>query len=160
MLPTITPEGKLILKEEAQLLANPDGHGGSLKALHESGLLQRLMEKGYSELSYCQVDNPLVKILDPVFIGYHKMEEAEISTKVVRRRNLEEKVGIYGMLNGKPAIKEYSDFRPEDYCALDKQGRIRHWAGNTAIHMISLPFIQRLNVHGFALPSLVSLNPL
>jgi len=152
MLPTITPEGKLILKGEAQLLANPDGHGGSLKALYESGFLQHLMEKGYSELSYCQVDNPLVKILDPVFIGYHKMEGAEISTKVVRRRNLEEKVGIYGMLNGKPAIIEYSDFRPEDYCALDKQGRIRHWAGNTAIHMISFPFIQRLNVHGFALP--------
>ena len=152
MLPTITPEGKLILKGETQLLVNPDGHGGSLKALYESGLLQHLIEKGYSELSYCQVDNPLAKIVDPVFIGYHKMESAEISTKVVRRRNLEEKVGIYGMLNGKPAIIEYSDFRPEDYCALDRQGKIRHWAGNTAVHMISLPFIQRLNVNGFALP--------
>ena len=152
MLPTITPEGQLILKDETHLLANPDGHGGSLKALYESGLLKQLIEKGYSELSYCQVDNPLVKIADPVFIGYHRMEGAEISTKVVHRRNLEEKVGIYGMMNRKPAIIEYSDFRPEDYCALDERGGIRHWAGNTAIHMISLPFIQRLNWHGFALP--------
>jgi UDP-N-acetylglucosamine/UDP-N-acetylgalactosamine diphosphorylase len=32
ILPTLTPEGKLILKDEVNLLANPDGHGGSLKA--------------------------------------------------------------------------------------------------------------------------------
>jgi len=152
MLPTLTPEGHLILKDDAHLLVNPDGHGGSLKALYESGLLRVLMEKGFSELFYCQVDNPLVKIADPVFIGYHRMEDSEFSTKVVRRRDLEEKVGIYGVVNGKPAIIEYSDFRPEDYRALDEGGNIRYWAGNIAVHVISLSFIERLNVHGFALP--------
>jgi UDP-N-acetylglucosamine/UDP-N-acetylgalactosamine diphosphorylase len=152
MLPTLTPEGQFILKEDTRLLVNPDGHGGSLKALHRTGLLQVLLEEGFTELFYCQVDNPLVKIADPVFIGYHKMEGAEISTKVVRRRDPDEKVGIYGVVNGKPTIVEYSDFRPEDYKALDVRGGIRHWAGNTAIHLISLSFIHRLNRHGFALP--------
>ncbi len=152
MLPTLTPGGKLILKDPQQLLANPDGHGGSLKALYDSGLLQSLREKGFTELFYCQVDNPLVKIADPAFIGYHRQEGADISTKVVRRKNLEEKVGIYGMVNGKPAVIEYSDFRPEDYRSLDERGNIRHWAGNTAIHMISLSFVERLNRQGFALP--------
>jgi UDP-N-acetylglucosamine/UDP-N-acetylgalactosamine diphosphorylase len=152
MLPTLTPEGQLILKNNTQLLVNPDGHGGSLKALFETGFLQHLIDKGFSELFYCQVDNPLVKIADPVFIGYHKMEGAEISTKVVRRQEPDEKVGVYGFVNGKPTIVEYSDFRTEDYKALDEKGAIRHWAGNTAIHMISLSFVQRLNQHGFALP--------
>ena len=152
MLPTLTPEGQFILKDDTHLLVNPDGHGGSLKALYGTGLLQTLMDKGFTELFYCQVDNPLVKIADPVFIGYHKMEGAEISTKVVRRRDPDEKVGIYGLVKGKPTIVEYSDFRPEDYRALDAKGGIRHWAGNTAIHLISLPFIHRLNQRGFALP--------
>ncbi|MDI6754294.1 MAG: UTP--glucose-1-phosphate uridylyltransferase [Thermodesulfobacteriota bacterium] len=152
MLPTLTPEGQFILQEDGHLLLNPDGHGGSLKALYESGLLKHLIDHGYAELFYCQVDNPLVKIADPVFIGYHRMEQAEISTKVVRRRDLKEKVGIYGSVNSKPTIVEYSDFRPEDYEALDENGDIRHWAGNTAIHMISLAFIKHLNQHGFALP--------
>jgi len=152
MLPTLTPEGQLILADDTHLLVNPDGHGGSLKALYESGLLENLIQQGFTELFYSQVDNPLVRIADPVFIGHHKREGAEISTKVVRRREPEEKVGIYGAVNGKPAIVEYSDFHPEEYRALDGQGNIRHWAGNIAVHMISLSFIRRLNLHGFALP--------
>jgi len=152
MLPTLTPGGKLILGDEANLLSNPDGHGGSLKALYESGLTERLKGQGISEIFYCQVDNPLAKIADPAFIGYHRQEGADISTKVVRRRNLEEKVGIYGVVNRKPAIIEYSDFSPEDYRSRDEQGNLRHWAGNIAIHMISLSFVDRLNRQGFALP--------
>ena len=152
MLPTLTPEGQLILADDTHLLVNPDGHGGSLKALHKSGLLEKLIQKGFTELFYFQVDNPLVRIADPVFIGHHKREGAEISTKVVRRRQPEEKVGIYGTVNGKPAIVEYSDFLPGEYRALDGQGNIRHWAGNIAVHTISLSFIRRLTQHGFALP--------
>jgi len=152
MLPTLTPAGELILSDETHLLMNPDGHGGSLKAFHESGLLKKLIGKGYSELFYCQVDNPIVKIADPVFLGYHNSVNAEFSTKVVRRKSLEEKVGIYGLQNGKPGIIEYSDFSQEDYQGVDENGNIRHWAGNIAVHCISLTFIERLNSHGFALP--------
>ena len=152
MLPTLTLEGNLILSDETNFLANPDGHGGSLKAFYESGMLSKLRKRGYTELFYCQVDNPLVKIADPVFLGYHRLAEAEISTKVVRRRDPDEKVGIYGLLDGKPGIIEYSDFPPAEYRAVDERGWIRHWAGNIAVHVISLSFIKRLNRRGFALP--------
>jgi UDP-N-acetylglucosamine/UDP-N-acetylgalactosamine diphosphorylase len=152
MLATAAPDGGLILQDRTHLLANPDGHGGSLKALYQSGLLRTLIDQGYSELFYCQVDNPLVKIADPCFIGFHCRAGSEISTKVVRRQNAEEKVGIYGAVNGRPAILEYSDFEPEEYRAVDDQGKIRYWAGNIAVHVISLSFIERLNRRGFALP--------
>jgi UDP-N-acetylglucosamine/UDP-N-acetylgalactosamine diphosphorylase len=152
LLPTLTLDGKLVLKDDTHLLANPDGHGGSLKALSDSGLLKDLLDTGYEELFYCQIDNPLVKIADPVFLGLHRQEGAEISTKVVRRGNVEEKVGIYGMVNGKAAIVEYSDFPPEEYRASDEKGNLRYWAGNTAIHVFSLSFVKRLNRQGFALP--------
>jgi UDP-N-acetylglucosamine/UDP-N-acetylgalactosamine diphosphorylase len=152
MLPTLTPQGRLILKDARQLLANPDGHGGALKALYGSGLLQLLKNRGYTELFYCQVDNPLVKIADPVFLGYHRLEKADISTKVVRRRSLEEKVGIYAKAKGRPAVIEYSDLPPEDYRALDGKGNIRYWAGNIGVHVFSLAFVETLNHQGFALP--------
>ena len=93
-----------------------------------------------------------MRIADPAFIGYHSRHGADISTKVVRRQNKEEKVGIYGTAEGKCCIVEYSDLRPEDYLAVDHQGNLRHWAGNIAVHVISLSFIERLNRRGFALP--------
>ncbi|MBU4303155.1 MAG: UTP--glucose-1-phosphate uridylyltransferase [Candidatus Omnitrophica bacterium] len=152
VLPTLTVDGKLILKDKTHLFVNPNGHGGCIKALHDSGLLKKLIADGYSDLFYCQIDNPLVKIMDPSFVGYHKMEDSEISTKVVRRASCEEKVGIFAAENGKAKIIEYSELGPDNRCILDDHGQIRDWAGNTAIHMISLVFVQRLNERGFSLP--------
>ncbi len=152
MLPAVTPEGKFLLSGQTNLFSNPDGHGGSLKGLHESGILGNLMAMGITELYYAQVDNPLVKICDPVFLGHHCLAGAEVSTKVVRRRTVEERVGVYLKRNGKEAIVEYSDLAAEHMSALDEKGEILYWAGNTAIHIFSLPFVRRINEHGFSLP--------
>ena len=152
MLPTLTPSGQLILKDETHLFTNPDGHGGSLKAVYDSGLLDQLLSAGYTELFYCQVDNPLVKMADPVFLGYHKSEKAEVSTKVVRRVSIEEKVGVYVTVDDKEKILEYSDLGGTHMSLLDADGEVLYWGGNTAIHVMNLSFIKRLNLHGFGLP--------
>jgi UDP-N-acetylglucosamine/UDP-N-acetylgalactosamine diphosphorylase len=152
MLPAVSPDGNLLPLNNFRLFTNPNGHGGSLKALYDSGVLETLLKEGFTELFYCQVDNPLVKIADPVFLGHHAMARAEVSTKVVRRRSIEEKVGVYVSCNGKDAIIEYSDMSSENMSALDSAGNILYWAGNTAIHIFSLPFIKKINDHGFALP--------
>jgi UDP-N-acetylglucosamine/UDP-N-acetylgalactosamine diphosphorylase len=111
-----------------------------------------LIEQGFSELFYCQIDNPLVKMADPVFLGYHSLAASECSTKVVRRQKIEEKVGVYVSLNRKDAILEYSDFGGKHMEAIDVTGDILYWAGNTAIHTLKLSFVKVLNEHGFALP--------
>lgn len=152
ILPTLTPQGRLLLKDPTHLLTNPDGHGGSLKALYTSGLLQELIERGITEIFYCQVDNPLVRIADPVFLGHHILAKSECSTKVVRRTNIREKVGVYVNLKGKDRILEYSDFGGHHMEALDGNGEILFWAGNTAIHALNLAFVKSLNEGGFILP--------
>ncbi len=151
-LPSITPQGQLILKDETHFFTNPDGHGGSIKALRRSGLLQELLDGGCTELFYCQVDNPLVKIADPPFLGRHALARAEVSTKVVRRVNVEEKVGVYVSRNGRDAIVEYSEMGKELMEAVDDRGKILYWAGNTAIHCFHLPFLKHLSDEPLALP--------
>ncbi len=152
VLPAVSPDGRLIMKDNIHLYTSPDGHGGSLKALWDSGLLFKMIDSGYEELFYCQVDNPLVRIADPLFLGHHRQALSQVSTKVVRRRSIEEKVGVYLKLNGKDAIAEYSDLDERYMSALDDGGEILYWAGNTAIHIFSLSFIRELNKNGFALP--------
>jgi len=152
VLPALSPEGRLILRDEVRFYTSPNGHGGSLKALSDSGLLARLTAAGYEELFYCQVDNPLVRIADPVFLGYHSLAGSQATTKVVRRRSVDEKVGVYLDVNGKDAVIEYSDLDEGLMEAVDEKGEILYWAGNTAIHIFSLSFIKDLNSDGFALP--------
>ncbi len=152
LLPTLSPDGLLLLKNETTFCTNPDGHGGSLKAIHRSGLLEKLVDQGYTTLFYCQIDNPLVRMADPVFLGYHLLKQADVSTKVVRRRDLSEKVGIYASSEGKDLIVEYSDQTSERLSAIDEKGDILFWGGNTAIHVFTLDFIVQLNSKGFSLP--------
>jgi UDP-N-acetylglucosamine/UDP-N-acetylgalactosamine diphosphorylase len=63
--------GKLLLEAPGRLFLSPDGHGGTLTALAKSGLLERLRQRGIRHLFYFQVDNPLVKVADPIFLGRH-----------------------------------------------------------------------------------------
>jgi UDP-N-acetylglucosamine/UDP-N-acetylgalactosamine diphosphorylase len=152
MLPSITPDKKLILRDRTSLLSNPDGHGGSLKALWESGLIKKLEELGVTKIFYCHIDNPLVRIDDPLFLGWHIKEEADFSLKVVRKRNPEEKVGNLVFADGKHRIIEYIELPDELKDMKDSRGNPVFWAGSIGIHFMNTDFIKKLNENGFALP--------
>ena len=70
--------GKLLLESPGRLFTSPNGHGGTLTALADTGLLDRLRQRGIRHLFYFQVDNPLVKVADPVFLGHHLAARAEV----------------------------------------------------------------------------------
>ncbi len=151
-LPAVSLQGKLLLETSASLCWSPNGHGGSIKALHDSGSLRWLRGQGVDTLFYFQVDNPLTRIGDPLFLGHHLQQGAEMSSKVVGKCDWKEKVGVVGTLDGKLSVIEYSDL-PEDLArATEPGGRLRFWAGNIAIHVLDVGFIERLNAGGFQLP--------
>lgn len=141
VLPSVDLWGKLVVDEPGKILVSPNGHGGALDALRDAQIVRKLLDGGYEELFYFQVDNPLVRICDPAFIGYHNLRKSDIGTKVVEKVNPDEKVGIVGYIGNKPGIIEYSDMTPEQLCERRKDGRLRYHAGNTAIHVFSLPFL-------------------
>lgn len=151
-MPAVDRRGKLLLETRSSLALAPNGHGGSIKALHDSGAVAWLRGQGVDTLHYFQVDNVLVKIADPVFVGYHLQAGAEMSSKVVRKRDWKEKVGVIGYLDGKLGVIEYSDLPEELAQAVNKDGSLRFGAGSIAIHVLDLGFVERLNAGGFRLP--------
>jgi UDP-N-acetylglucosamine/UDP-N-acetylgalactosamine diphosphorylase len=152
MIPAIDINGKLILREKHEIFMNPDGHGGSLLALYVSGAIKEMRKRGIKHIFYFQVDNPLVKIADPAFIGYHILNKADMSAKVTSKVGPEERVGVYGYINGKIGVIEYSDLTKEEMHAKAGNGNLLYNAGNLAIHVISLDFVERLNKGGLKLP--------
>jgi len=144
MLPAISVEGKLLLSSRSSLSLSPDGHGGCFRALRESGALDDMASRGLEQLFYFQVDNPLAQVLDPLFIGHHALERAEMSTKVVDKTDPQEKVGVLALREGKTCLLEYSDLPDKLAEARDPDGRLRFRAGNIAIHMLAVDFIRKI----------------
>jgi len=151
-LPAVDARGKILLSSPCRLALSPDGHGGTLRALAASGALDHMEERGILEISYFQVDNVLVRVLDPRFIGAHARAGAEMSSKVVRKASPEEKVGVIGLRDGKTGVIEYSDLRPEDMAARGPDGELKYWAGSIAMHMLQAGFVRRLQSAGIRLP--------
>ena len=125
MVPSFDFDGKLILERPDQIFVNPDGHGGSLTALLASGALDDMERRGITTIFYYQVDNPLVTLADPVLLGFHAAAGAEVSCKSLRKREPEEKMGVFARIDGRMGVVEYTEIAPEQRDARDAQRRAR-----------------------------------
>ena len=155
VMPSIGLDGKVLLADKGRLALNPDGHGGSLKALYRSGALHDMERRGVTLISYFQVDNPNVKPLDPLFLGLHDLDGAQMSSKGLAKRGPEEKVGNFCGVDGRVQVIEYSDMPAELAGAREEDGTLKFDMGSIAIHTISVDFVRSLNEGNrerFALP--------
>jgi UDP-N-acetylglucosamine/UDP-N-acetylgalactosamine diphosphorylase len=145
-------DGKILLAEKDELAVSPDGHGGSLKALYKSGAVTDMKDRGIEYISYFQVDNPLINIFDPLFLGLHALNDAQMSSKSVLKTGPLEKVGNFCLADGKVTVIEYSDLTDELAHKKNPDGSPVFSMGSIAIHIINRSFVDALNNKGFALP--------
>ena len=131
---------------------SPNGHGGSFKALIDAQAIQNMQERQVEHVSYFQVDNPLVHIFDPLFIGLHHLEKSDMSSRSLSKTNALEKLGNFVIMNGALHIIEYSDLPDEDAHQREADGRLSYRAGSPAIHMISRDFIAKFASQDLQLP--------
>jgi UDP-N-acetylglucosamine/UDP-N-acetylgalactosamine diphosphorylase len=142
--PILDARGRLLLAEADKLLVGPDGHGGVYDALVHSGLTGVLREGGQDLISYFQVDNPLVTVADPRFLGYHVARRAEFSCKVVAKRDPGEGLGVAVIRAGRPAVVEYIDVPEELAQERLPSGKLRYLYGSIAIHILNVSFAERV----------------
>jgi UDP-N-acetylglucosamine/UDP-N-acetylgalactosamine diphosphorylase len=142
MFPAIDQKGRILLREKSRVFLSPSGHGGTFSAIKNSGTLDWMKSMAVEELFYFQVDNVLIKILDPVFIGYHVKNGCSMSSKCVSKRDRAEKLGMFAVEKGSTIIIEYSEIHDPDLI-MEKSTIDSYAAGSIAIHMINLSFAER-----------------
>ena len=152
MLPALDPDGRVLLKGKGELFLAPNGHGGVLEGLATSGCLEDACKRGVETLSYFQVDNPLVRPADELFLGLHKLASADMSSKVVKKSAPEEKVGVIGRVNGSLGCIEYSDMPKDQLSKRDDHGELVFSAGNIAVHALNVDFVANITEGGLRLP--------
>ncbi len=143
MWPGMTKEGKIILDAPGHVFMSPDGHGGLLAALKKSGALADMKKRGIKSVFFFQVDNPLVEIADPAFIGYHVNMKSEYSLKLCAKRDPFEKVGMPMKFGDKYRMVEYSEMTEEQCTRKTKSGELYFKYGSPAIHVFDRAFLDR-----------------
>ena len=124
----------------------PDGNGGIYQAIVTSGVREDMRKRGIKHIhAYC-VDNCLVKVAAPVFIGFSASKNVDIATKVVRKRDAAESVGLIVQKNGKPDVVEYSEIDQATAEAQDPQDSklLKFRAAKIVNHYYSFKFFESI----------------
>jgi UDP-N-acetylglucosamine/UDP-N-acetylgalactosamine diphosphorylase len=144
--------GRILFESPDRLALSPDGHGGIVAALSRSGAMEKSRSQGIEVFFYAQVDNPLVTACDPTLVGYHLMSRSQMTTQVVRKRFAKERVGNVVQIHGKTHIIEYSDLPDTAAHQINPDGTLKLWAGNIAVHVFDLAFLERHATNAEGLP--------
>ena len=113
MVPSVDYNGKLYMESTDSLAMSPNGNGGWFLSLIAAGLDKDMRDKGVEYVNVFAVDNILQRIADPAFIGATILAGAECGSKVVRKCEPAEKVGVMCRVNGHPSIIEYYEMSEE-----------------------------------------------
>ncbi|MCD6287780.1 MAG: UDPGP type 1 family protein [Candidatus Hydrogenedentes bacterium] len=146
MMPCVDCDGKFMLAARDRLAMNPNGHGGCLPAMVDGGVIRDARGRGFDVITYFQVDNWAVHVADPYFIGYHVLRHAAMSSKIIRKNHPREGVGVHCLCDGEYRVIEYTelDIYPQ-LLETDETGRLRFYAGNPAVHTISVDFVETVS---------------
>ena len=143
MWPGMTDDGRIILDAPGHVFMSPDGHGGLITALKANGCFADMKKRGVKTLFFFQVDNPMVEVADPAFIGLHTLEKSEYSLKLCAKRDPYEGLGMVVKRDGHFNMIEYTEMTEEMNTRRTKAGELYFKYGSPAIHVFDRAFLER-----------------
>lgn len=143
MLPALDSQGRVLLDSRSRVALSPNGNAGVYQALVHSGALAQMESSGVEVVFQYGVDNVLVSVCDPIFVGFVADSKADCAAKVVPKAHPDEPVGVLCMRGGKPAVAEYSEISKEARHLRDASGNLVYSASHICVNAFSLPFLKR-----------------
>ncbi len=144
-LPMLGLDGKILLTKEGLVNEAADGHGGTLNALKNTGIIQELKEKGVKWVFISGVDNILAKFVDPLLVGLLEENNGNIAVLTIEKADPEERVGVVCLKNKKVGIVEYTEITPEMAHMRDDYGALVYGDSNSNMYCYKLDVLEKVS---------------
>lgn len=143
-LPMLFTDGTCVMESKSKIREAADGHGGVFTALSTSGAVQDMVARGIKWVFIGGVDNPLLKMVDPLFIGLCEEKNYMLGSKTIIKRSPDEKVGVFCKRDGKPYVVEYTEISEEMANLRDENGELVFGQSHILCNMFNIEFLKSL----------------
>ena len=143
-LPMVNTKGKIILDENGFVKLAADGHGGIFEAMFKNNIVEDMKQKNIEWIFIGPIDNPLVKMIDEIFIGITAHKKVLAAGKSLVKANPQEKVGVFCKKNGNPSVIEYTEISNELANKKDKNGNLLYGESHINCNMFNIKAIENI----------------
>ncbi len=143
-LPMISKDGKILLTESGFVKEAADGHGGVFESIIKNNILEDMKKRNIEWIFVSGIDNPLVKMVDPIFIGLAQTNNSLAAGKSLVKANPKEKVGVFCKRNGRPSVIEYTEISDEMAEQVDENGELTYGEAHILTNMFNIKALEQI----------------
>lgn len=143
-LPMLSEDGKLIINEEGIIKEAADGHGGVFEAMFRNGVLKEMKESGIEWIFIGGVDNVLVKMADPLFIGFAATNKFMAASKTLAKAYPKEKVGVFCKKDDKPYVIEYTEISDDMANERNESGELVYAESHVLLNLFNIETLEKI----------------
>ena len=134
-LPIIDINAKIILETPYSIKTGSNGNGDVFRAFASSGFINELEDNNIEWVFIGGIDNILLKLVDPLFLGLTIAGNYSISSKSIRKTDLSSADWVFANVDGHPSIIDPQNIKAD----IDKYNQ-----KNILAHLFSLNALKKL----------------
>ena len=144
-LPVLNDQGKLMLNKEGNINTAADGHGGIFISMEKEKITENMKQRGIKWVFIGPVDNVLIKMIDPIFIGICQDKNVLAGGKSIIKAYPEERVGVFCKKDGKPDVIEYTEISKEMAEMKNDKGELVYAESHINCNMFNIDIIEKIS---------------
>ena len=144
-LPVLNDQGKVMLIKEGNINTAADGHGGIFVSMEKEKITENMKQRGIKWVFIGPVDNVLIKMVDPIFIGICQDKNMLAGGKSIIKAYPEERVGVFCKKDGKPDVIEYTEISKEMAEMKNDKGELVYAESHINCNVFNIDIIEKIS---------------
>ena len=142
-LPIIDVSGKLVLEKLYKIKEASNGNGDIFPSIKRNNILDDMKKNNIEWISFSGIDNVLLDVIDPLFLGLTIDSKNTVSSKTLFKTDINDKDWVFVKENGVPAIIDCNYLSDEMKSMKDENGKDLYRETNILAHLFHISALEK-----------------